>query len=93
MGQLIEFFPSKRFDQVYDDTKNIWHSQQYLFIREYYMRSPFFPPISFFWDIYELCRITFFTIRRVFFKKSFDRRATVFSKYEHRRSYATSRII
>ncbi|CAF4387224.1 unnamed protein product, partial [Adineta steineri] len=27
---LIAMF-SKRFDQVYDDTKNIWHSQQYLF--------------------------------------------------------------
>jgi hypothetical protein len=74
------YFKSKRFDQVYEDTKNIWHSQQYLFTREYYTRSPFFPPISLFYDIYHLCRITIFAIRRICFKKSTDRRAKVFSK-------------
>ncbi|CAF3948648.1 unnamed protein product, partial [Rotaria sp. Silwood2] len=74
---LIAMF-SKRFDQVYEDTQNIWHSQQYLFTREYYTRSPFFPPISLIYDMYHLCRVTFFHIRRVCFKKSADRRAKVF---------------
>ncbi|CAF4055197.1 unnamed protein product, partial [Adineta steineri] len=74
---LIAMF-SKRFDQVYDDTKNIWHSQQYLFTREYYTRSPFLPPISLFYDIYHLCRIAFYAIRRVCFKKSADSKAKVF---------------
>ncbi|CAF1449983.1 unnamed protein product [Adineta steineri] len=74
---LIAMF-SKRFDQVYDDTKNIWHSQQYLFTREYYTRSPFLPPISLGYDIYHLCRIVFFAIRRVCFKKSADGKAKVF---------------
>ncbi|CAF4189724.1 unnamed protein product [Adineta steineri] len=69
---------SKRFDQVYDDTKNIWHSQQYLFTREYYTRSPFLPPISLFYDIYHLCRTVFYAIRRVCFKKSADGKAKVF---------------
>jgi hypothetical protein len=76
----MNFFKSKRFDQVYEDTKNIWHSQQYLFTREYYTRSPFFPPISLLYDTYHLCRMIFFSIRRRCFKKSADRRATIFSK-------------
>ncbi|CAF3967063.1 unnamed protein product, partial [Adineta steineri] len=70
---LIAMF-SKRFDQVYDDTKNIWHSQQYLFTREYYTRSPFLPPISLIYDIYHLCRIAFYYIRR----GSAEGKATVF---------------
>ncbi|CAF0834212.1 unnamed protein product [Adineta ricciae] len=75
---LIAMF-SKRFDQVYEDTQNIWHSQQYIFTREYYTRSPFFPPISLFYDMYYLCRIAFFAIRRKCFKgKVGDRRAKVF---------------
>ncbi|CAF1094081.1 unnamed protein product [Adineta steineri] len=74
---LIAMF-SKRFDQVYDDTKNIWHSQQYLFTREYYTRSPVLPPISLFYDIYHLCRIAFYAIRRRCFKKSADGKAKVF---------------
>ncbi|CAF3973574.1 unnamed protein product, partial [Rotaria sordida] len=74
---LIAMF-SKRFDQVYEDTQNIWHSQQYLFTREYYTRSPFFPPISLIYDVYYLCRIIFFKIRHVCFKKPTDRRAKVF---------------
>ncbi|CAF0878333.1 unnamed protein product [Adineta steineri] len=74
---LIAMF-SKRFDQVYDDTKNIWHSQQYLFTREYYTRSPFLPPISLFYDIYGLCRIAFYAVRRRCFKKPADGKATVF---------------
>ncbi|CAF1177771.1 unnamed protein product [Rotaria sp. Silwood1] len=73
---LIAMF-SKRFDQVHNDTQSIWHSQQYLFTREYFTRSPFFPPISLIYDIYHLCRITIFAIRRVI-KKSADRRAKVF---------------
>ncbi|CAF4590639.1 unnamed protein product, partial [Rotaria magnacalcarata] len=40
---LIAMF-SKRFDEVYDDTKNIWFTQRYLFTREYFIRSPFMPP-------------------------------------------------
>lgn len=75
---LIAMF-SKRFDQVYEDTKNIWHSQQYIFTREYFIRSPFFPPLSFLYDIYQLCRLMFFTVRRVCLKRSFDRGAKVFS--------------
>ncbi|CAF1432957.1 unnamed protein product, partial [Adineta steineri] len=83
---LIAMF-SKRFDQVYDDTKNIWHSQQYLFTREYYTRSPFLPPISLFYDIYHLSRTAFYAIRRVCFKKSADGKAKVFKMipvYENR---------
>jgi len=77
------YFSSKRFDQVHEDTKNIWHSQQYIFTREYYARSPFIPPISFFYDIYHLCRLTYFTVRRVCFKKPADGRARVFSKFRY----------
>lgn len=74
------FFSSKRYDEVYNDTKNIWHSQQYLFTREYYTRSPFFPPITFFYDVYNLSRMGYFAIRRICLKKSSDPRAKVFSK-------------
>ncbi|CAF1276333.1 unnamed protein product [Rotaria magnacalcarata] len=74
---LIAMF-SKRFDQVYEDTQNIWHTQQYIFTREYYTRAPFFPPISLIYDMYYLCRLTFFNIRRVCFKKSADPRAKTF---------------
>ncbi|UJR22717.1 hypothetical protein I4U23_025751 [Adineta vaga] len=75
---LIAMF-SKRFDQVYEDTKNIWHSQQYIFTREYYTRSPFYPPISFFYDIYYLARIAYYAIRRTCFKNKIgDRRGKVF---------------
>ncbi|CAF1184605.1 unnamed protein product [Adineta steineri] len=77
-NELTDLDSDKRFDQVYDDTKNIWHSQQYLFTREYYTRSPFLPPISLFYDIYHLCRIAFYYIRRRFFKKSADGKAKVF---------------
>ncbi|CAF4423117.1 unnamed protein product, partial [Adineta steineri] len=50
----------------------------YLFTREYYTRSPFLPPISLIYDIYHLCRIAFYAIRRICFKKSADSKATVF---------------
>ena len=65
---------------MYEDTKNIWHSQQYVFTREYFIRSPFFPPISLIYDIYRLCRIIVFAVRRVCLKESTDRRTKVFSK-------------
>ncbi|CAF1409001.1 unnamed protein product, partial [Rotaria sp. Silwood1] len=60
---LIAMF-SKRFNQVYEDIQNIWHSQQYLFTRQYFTRSPYFPPISLIYDIYHLCRIAIFAVRR-----------------------------
>ncbi|CAF1361372.1 unnamed protein product [Rotaria sordida] len=74
---LIAMF-SKRFDQVYEDTKNIWHSQQYVFTREYFIRSPFFPPISLIYDIFHLCRMMVFAIARVCSKNLIDHRAKVF---------------
>ena len=72
---------SKRFDQVYDETRRIWHAQQYLFTREYYTRSPFFPPISWVFDIYHLIRNLVFFMRRTCFKGRGDRKARVFSKF------------
>ncbi|CAF4602126.1 unnamed protein product [Rotaria sp. Silwood1] len=82
---LIAMF-TKRFDKVYEDTRNIWHSQQYLFTREYFSRSPFLPPISLLYDIYYLARMFFFYIRRKHFQKSADRDSRVFkiiSKKKH----------
>jgi len=76
------WFWSKRYDQVRDDTENIWHSQQYLFTREYYTRSPFIPPISLIYDIYYLCRMLVFLIRTRICDGSADRDVRVFSKYE-----------
>lgn len=77
---LIYCLLSKRFEQVYEDTHNIWHSQQYIFTREYYTRSPFFPPISLIYDLHYLCRLIYFKIKRICFEKSADKRAKVFSK-------------
>ncbi|CAF2356486.1 unnamed protein product [Rotaria sp. Silwood2] len=74
---LIAMF-SKRFDEVHEDTINIWYSQQYLFTREYFARSPFIPPISLIYDIYYLIRMFVFFIRRNIFDKSLDREAKVF---------------
>ncbi|CAF1174559.1 unnamed protein product [Rotaria sordida] len=74
---LIAMF-SKRFDKVYEDTKHIWHSQQYLFTREYFTRSPFLPPISLIYDIYYLFRMFVFFIRQNVFDLPTDRQATVF---------------
>ncbi|CAF3638851.1 unnamed protein product [Rotaria sp. Silwood1] len=74
---LIAIF-RKRFDQVDEDTKNIWHSQQYVFTREYFIRSPFFPPISLIYDVCHLCRMMIFAIGRICSKNSADRRAKVF---------------
>ncbi|CAF1229932.1 unnamed protein product [Rotaria sordida] len=74
---LIAMF-SKRFEKVYEDTRNIWHSQQYLFTREYFTRSPFLPPISLIYDIYYLIRMFVFFIRRKCFDKSADPEAPAF---------------
>ncbi|CAF4917950.1 unnamed protein product [Rotaria sp. Silwood1] len=74
---LIAMF-SKRFDQVYEETHQIWHSQQYLFTRKYFARSPFIPPISFMYDIYCLSRMLFFFIRRNYFNKPKTSRTKVF---------------
>ncbi|CAF4293763.1 unnamed protein product [Adineta steineri] len=76
---LIAMF-SKRFDQVYDDTKTIWHYQSYLFTREYFDRPPFFPPISLFYNLYYLGRLFYSWVRRLRSKKSVDSHAKVFSK-------------
>ncbi len=73
---------SRRFSKVYEDTRNIWHSQQYIFTREYYARAPLFPPISLCYDIYYLCRMLIFYIRHNYFGKSADFNVKVFSKYE-----------
>ena len=73
---------SKRFDQVYEDIRIIWYSQQYLFTREYFSRSPLFPPITLIFDLYYLCRMIYFGIRQNCLKKSGDRQAKVFSKFE-----------
>jgi hypothetical protein len=72
-------FESKRFNQVYEDTTNIWHYQKYLFTREYYTRSPFIPPISLAYDLFYLCRMLFFFVRRKL-RKSADPNARVFRK-------------
>ncbi|CAF3178228.1 unnamed protein product [Rotaria socialis] len=74
---LIAMF-SKRFNEVDEDTRNIWHSQQYLFTREYFTRSPFMPPISIIYNIYYLSRMLIFFIRRKFFHGSADRSAQKF---------------
>ncbi|CAF1004363.1 unnamed protein product [Adineta steineri] len=74
---LIAMF-SKRFDQVYDDTKTIWHYQSYLFTREYFDRPPFFPPISLFYNVYYLGRLFYSWVRRLRSKKSVDSHAKVF---------------
>ncbi len=81
---------SNRFDQVYDHTRTIWHTQQYLFTREYYTRAPLFPPISLLYDIYCLCRILIFYIGHKYFDKSADSKVKVFSKYEINISYSNN---
>ncbi|CAF3846816.1 unnamed protein product, partial [Rotaria sp. Silwood1] len=60
---LIAMF-SKQFNQVYEETHQIWHSQQYLLMHEYFERSPFITPISFALDIYCLSRMLVFFIRQ-----------------------------
>ncbi|CAF3768859.1 unnamed protein product [Rotaria sordida] len=69
---------NKRFEKVYEDARNIWHTQQYLYTREYFTRSPFLPPINLFYDIYYLIRMFVFFIRRKFFYKPSDPEAPVF---------------
>lgn len=72
---------SKRFERVYEETRNIWHSQQYLFTRKYYSRSPLFPPISLLFDLYYLGRMLFYFLRqKIQETKPADRKAKVFSK-------------
>jgi hypothetical protein len=79
---LIELLAcSKRFEQVYEDAQNIWHSQQYILTREYYSRAPLFPPFSIFYDIYRLIRMVFFRLRKAC-GKSVDRDKKVFSEFE-----------
>ena len=73
-------FSSKRFEEVYEQTQEIWHSQNYAVTREYYLRSPFFPPISLAFDIYSLCRIITFYIRHTCFERAGDYKAKVFRK-------------
>lgn len=73
---LIAMF-SKRFEEVYEDTRNIWLYQTYLYTREYYIRSPFFPPLSIFYDFFYLCRRLFFSLRKIC-KKNGDRNRRVF---------------
>jgi hypothetical protein len=72
---------SKRFDQVYDETKNIWHSQQYLLTREYHSRAPLFPPFSVLFDVYRLIRMGFFRVRKACGKNE-DPEKDVFSESE-----------
>ncbi|CAF4758130.1 unnamed protein product, partial [Rotaria sp. Silwood1] len=74
---LIAMF-SKRFNQTYEETRQIWHSQRYLLIREYFTRSPFIPPISFMWNIYYLIRMLVFFIKRTVSNPSADYEAKVF---------------
>ncbi|CAF3768827.1 unnamed protein product [Rotaria sordida] len=82
---LIAMF-SKRFDEVHDDTKKIWYKQQYLYTREYYARSPFLPPISFFYDIYYLIRMFVFFTRRTCLNQSADSNAITFKIVPNDRS-------
>ncbi len=81
-NMLIAIFScsSKRFDEVYDDIQNIWRSQQYTLIREYYTRAPFFPSINLIYDMYHLCRMFFFFIRQNVFDQSAHYEAQVFRK-------------
>ncbi|CAF0816739.1 unnamed protein product [Adineta ricciae] len=60
---LIAIF-SKRYEEVYDETKKIWHYQQYFLVRDYFTRSPFVPPISFVYNIWDLCRMFSHFLRR-----------------------------
>ncbi|CAF4341767.1 unnamed protein product, partial [Rotaria sp. Silwood2] len=54
---------SKRFDQIYEDARRIWHSQQYLFLREYFVRSPLIiPPITVIHDVCRLCQMFFYYV-------------------------------
>ncbi|CAF2070799.1 unnamed protein product [Rotaria magnacalcarata] len=74
---LIAMF-SKRFDEVYDDTKNIWFTQRYLFTREYFIRSPFMPPISLIYDIYYLVYVFIRWVKRTCLKKETNFRPRVY---------------
>ncbi|CAF1682117.1 unnamed protein product, partial [Adineta ricciae] len=55
---LIAIF-SKRYDEVYDETKKIWHYQQYFLVRDYFTRSPFVPPISLVMNLASLLRMAY----------------------------------
>ena len=72
--------PSKRFERVYKDAREIWHYQQYLFTEEYYTRAPFIPPFSLFYDIYRMCRRIVFAVRHKLQNTPNDYRLAVFSK-------------
>ncbi|CAF3783975.1 unnamed protein product [Rotaria socialis] len=74
---LIAMF-SKRFDQVYEDTKNIWLTQRYLFTREYFTRSPFLPPLSLIYDIYYLFYVFIRFVRRKYWEIETNFHPTVF---------------
>ncbi|CAF3724742.1 unnamed protein product [Rotaria sordida] len=76
LNLLIAMF-SKRFNQVYDETHQIWHTQRYLLIREYFARSPFIPPISSMFTIYYLIRMFVFFIKARY-NSSGDYETTVF---------------
>ncbi|CAF5180632.1 unnamed protein product, partial [Rotaria magnacalcarata] len=69
---------SKRFNEVYDDTKNIWFTQRYLFTREYFIRSPFMPPISLIYDIYYLVYVFIRWVKRTCLKKETNFRPRVY---------------
>ncbi|CAF3143645.1 unnamed protein product [Rotaria sp. Silwood2] len=66
---LIAIF-TKRFEQVYTDAQNVWHSQKYVLTREYFVRSPFLPPISLLCDIATLSRMFYSWTMRKYFDKS-----------------------
>ncbi|CAF2356522.1 unnamed protein product [Rotaria sp. Silwood2] len=74
---LIAMF-TKRYEKVHQETRTIWHSQQYLFTREYFTRSPFLPPISLIYDIYCLIRMFVFFIRRNYFETPVYQHTRVF---------------
>ncbi|CAF1182839.1 unnamed protein product, partial [Didymodactylos carnosus] len=54
----------KRFDEVHEDTQNIWHHQQYLYMREYFDRPPFIAPFNLVFDVYDLLLMLYNRIQK-----------------------------
>lgn len=77
---LLFSIDSKRFDEVHEDIHNIWHSQQYIFTREYFTRAPIFPPLGGLVNIWYLIRMFVYAIGRNLFDKSSYAYGRKFSK-------------
>lgn len=55
---------SKRYQEVCDETVQIWHFQSYLFIQEQFNRAPLVPPISTIISVIRFAKAVFNVMQR-----------------------------